>query len=94
MAADFVQKGGRGAGLEEPQSPSTQALTQTCLDGTAQRDDRGAVFVHELLRDTLLHYLLNFFFNVGNQSLLELFDVRRCEGKADFHKFNDIELKS
>lgn len=79
VTADLVEQSGGGAGLEEPESASSQALAEAGLDGTAEREHGGAVFVHELLRHALLHDLLDFFFNVGNQLFLEL-HVRRCQG--------------
>lgn len=72
VAADLVEQGRRRAGLEQSQRPSAQALAQARLDSATKRDDRRTIFVHELLRHTLLHYLLHFLFYVGNQSLLEL----------------------
>lgn len=73
VTADFVEQSGGRAGLEEAQSSSPQALTQARFDRTAQRDNSRAFFVDKLLRHTLLHDLLDFFFYVGNQPLLELY---------------------
>lgn len=76
VAADLVEQGSRRARLEQTEGSATKALTEASLHGTAKRNHRGAVFVHKLFRDTLLHDLLHFLFYVGNQTFLEL-DVRR-----------------